>query len=160
MKRIFVFILVSVFTMGMSSCNEKGKKEETKEVYTTGDLIGTWELAWTKTYDREVKFVEDIAPADDYGCGLMTWTYTADKLDILNYVGKDEAGKCQEEITNLTYTLDDNNINTKDDQGIEEKMLITNLTKDELVIMTTLPNPVEQNKNSVKYVELGYKRVK
>jgi hypothetical protein len=44
--------------------------------------------------------------------------------------------------------------------GIEEGMLITSLSDDELVVMITLPNPVEENKNTVKYVELGYKRVK
>lgn len=157
MKRMFLFILLSVFVMGMNSCNEK---EEAKKVYTTDNLIGTWELAWTKTYDREVKFLEDIVPTDDYGCGIMTWTYTADKLDIINYIGKDENGKCLEEMTNLTYTLQDNNISTKDDQGVEEGMLITSLSDDELVVMTTLPNPVEENRNTVKYVELGYKRVK
>ncbi|MGL5276543.1 lipocalin family protein [Myroides sp.] len=156
MKKVLFALLLSIVMIVVSSCNEK----ETKEVYEKENLIGTWELAWTKTYDREVKFLEDIVPTDDYGCGLMTWAYTVDKLDIINYIGKDESGKCLEQMTSLTYTLKDNNISTKDDQGVEEGMLITNLTKDELVVMTTLPNPIEENRNTVKYVELGYKRVK
>lgn len=156
MRKVLSVVLLFVVMIVVSSCNEK----ETTEVYNQDSLIGTWELSWTKTYDREVKFLEDIVPADNYGCGVMTWTYTVDKLDILNYTGKDENGNCLEDVTNLTYTLQDNKIGTKDDQGVEEGMLITSLTDDELVVMTTLPNPIEDNKNAVKYVELGYKRVK
>ncbi len=61
---MFLFVLLSVFVIGMNSCNEKGKA---KKVYTTDNLIGTRELAWTKTYSREVKFLGDIVPTDDYG---------------------------------------------------------------------------------------------
>lgn len=153
---MFLFILLSVLVIGTSSCNEK----ETKEVYEKENLVGTWELSWTKVYDREVKFLEQIMPTDDYGCGQMNWIFTARDIEIVKYIGKDENDSCLEEVTNLTYTLKNNSIHTLDDLGVEEEMLITNLTDGELVIMTTLPNPIEQNDNAIKYVEIGYKRVK
>lgn len=150
------FLLFSLVTLGMSSCKDQ---EATKE-YEIENLVGTWELSWTKIYDREAKFLEQINPTDDYGCGLMTWTYTTDKIDILNYVGKDENGNCLEEIVGLNYTLQNNNINTLDELGIKDKMLITNLTNDELVVMVSLPNPAQEEANAIKYTEISYKRVK
>lgn len=150
------FLLFSLLILGMSSC----KEQEAAKKYEIEDLVGTWELSSTKTYDREAKFLEQIYPTDDYGCGLMTWTYTTDKIDILKYVGKDENGNCLEEIVGLNYTLQNNNINTLDELGIEDKMLITNLTNDELVVMVSLPNPAQEDANSIKYTEISYKKVK
>lgn len=156
MRKTLYVLLFSFLALGMSSC----KEQEATEKFEIENLVGTWELSSTKTYDREAKFLEQIFPSDDYGCGLMTWTYTTDKIDILQFVGKDENGNCLEKIVGLNYTLQNNNINTLDELGIEEKMLITNLTNDELVVMVSLPNPVKEDANSIKYTEISYKRIK
>lgn len=156
MRKTLYVLLFSFLALGMSSC----KEQEATEKFEIEDLVGTWELSSTKTYDREAKFIEQIFPSDDYGCGLMTWTYTTDKIDIHQFVGKDENGNCLEEIVGLNYTLQNNNISTLDELGIEDKMLITNLTNDELVVMVSLPNPVKEDANSIKYTEISYKRIK
>lgn len=149
-------LLLSLLTLGMSSC----KEQEVIKEFKGENLVGTWQLSSAKIYDREAKFLSDTSPKDQYGCGYMTWMYTTDKIDILNYVGKDESGNCLEERISLTYTLRKNTIHTLDELGIEEEMLITSLTNDELVVMATLPNPENDKENSIKYTELTYKRVK
>lgn len=156
MRKILSILLLALLTLGMSSC----KEQEPTKVYEIENLVGIWELSSAKIYDRESKFLSDTTPKDEYGCGYLTWTYTTDKIDILTYVGKDEDGNCLEEIISLNYTLENNNIKTLDEFGIEEKMLITSLTDDEFVFMTALPNPINEDANSIKYTEITCKRVK
>ena len=156
MRKMLSILLLSLLTLGVSSC----KEQEVVKEFKAENLVGTWQLSSAKIYDREAKFLSDTSPKNQYGCGYMTWTYTTDKINILNYAGKDESGNCLEEITSLTYTLRKNTIHTLDELGIEEEMLITSLTNDELVVMATLPNPENDKENSIKYTELTYKRVK
>lgn len=103
--------------------------------------------------------MEQIDAQDEFGCGHMTWTYSTDKIAILNYIGKGEGGNCLEEITSLNYTLQKGTIHTLDDLGIAQEMLITSLTIEELVVMTTLSKPMEDKANAIKYAELRYRRV-
>lgn len=154
-KRISI-LLLSVLIVGVSNC----KKKETSKEYEIADLVGVWELSSAKLYDREAKFLTETSPKDEYGCGYITWTYTTDKIDILTYVGKDENGNCLEELVRLNYTLQNNTIKTLDDLGMAEEMSITNLTPDELVFMTALPNPIPDRDNAIKYTEIRCKRVK
>ncbi|MCC9044052.1 lipocalin family protein [Myroides sp. M-43] len=156
MRKMLAILLLSLLTVGMSSC----KQQEVTKEYKAESLVGTWELSSGKIFDREAKFLTDTNPKDEYGCGYMTWTYSTDKIDILNYVGKDESGNCLEEITSLKYTLRKNSMHTLDELGIEAEILITSLTNDELVVMATLPNPENDKENSIKYTELSFKRVK
>ena len=155
MHKRLAILLLSMVLLGMSSC----KEQEESKAYSIDDLVGVWALSSAKIYDREAKFLADTSPKDNDGCGAMTWTYASDKLEVLTYVGKDEDGNCLEEVISFDYTLEGNSLKTVDDLGIEGEMLITSLTKDELVFMTALPNPVNDSVNAIKYTEINCQRV-
>ncbi|MHC5202745.1 lipocalin family protein [Myroides sp. LJL119] len=156
MKKVLSVLLFTLLIIMINGCKEK---EEIKN-YKIENLIGTWELSSAKIYDRELKFLTQTDPKDQYGCGFITWIYTSDKIQIINYTGKDQNGNCLEQIIDLTYTLENNNIITLDELGIKEKMLITDLSKDELVFLTQLPNEKNDDANFIKYVKIWCKRVK
>lgn len=156
MKKIFSFLLVSVLLLGMSSC----KEQEATKGYEIENLIGKWELASAKIYDREAKFLSDTSPKNEMGCGPLTWVFTADQIEIHTYSGKDKEGHCMEEVIRLSYTLQNSTIHTIDDTGVKEEMLITHLTEDEFAFMTSLPNPIDDKANAIKYTEITCKRVK
>ncbi|WHT39704.1 lipocalin family protein [Myroides sp. mNGS23_01] len=154
-KRLFLLLFV-VFPLAMSSC----KEQEATKPYELEDLVGRWELVSAKLYDREAKFLTDTSPKNEMGCGTLTWVFTADQLEIHTFIGKDEKGHCIEEVIHLSYTLQNSTIHTIDDTGVKEEMLITQLTEDEFTFMTSLPLPLDDKVNAIKYTELRCRRVK
>ena len=156
MKKVLPIVLIITLLMGINSC----KKQEGIKAYETTDLVGTWELASAKLYDREAKFLTETTPRDAFECGFLTWIFTTDQIEILTYVGKDENDNCLEERTILRYTLENNTIKTIDDSGFEEEMLISHLTADDFIFMTSLPHPDKKDENAIQYTEIQCKRVK
>ncbi|MDM1407057.1 lipocalin family protein [Myroides sp. DF42-4-2] len=156
MRKKISLVAVALCAIAVIAC----KKQEATTHYQSEQLLGVWELSSAKIYDKEAKFLSDTTPKDDFGCGRLTWIYTTDQLDILSYVGQDNTGNCLEEKTSLRYTLQANTIKTTDERGVEDELLITSLTDDELVVMTALPTAVPDTVNAIKYVELRCKRVK
>ncbi|MDM1046263.1 lipocalin family protein [Myroides sp. 1354] len=156
MKKIFPLLLLVTFALGLHSCKEQ---KETK-IDKLSEVVGRWELTSAKLYDREAKFLTETTPKDEFGCGNLTWIFTTDQIEILTYIGKDENGNCLEEIIRLKYTIQDHTIHTIDDMGVKEEMLITHLTEDEFTFMTSLPNPLNEKNNAIKYTEISCKRIK
>ncbi|MBB1139016.1 lipocalin family protein [Myroides sp. WP-1] len=156
MKKIVNLFLLVVLTLGLQSC----KEQEATKVYELEDLVGTWKLSSAKLYDREAKFLADTSPKDEYGCGPITWVFTSDRIEVHRYTGKDPNGQCLEEVLHLQYTLQNNTIHTLDDNGMKDEMLLTNLTSDEVVFMTSFPNPLNEENNAIKYTEIRCKKVK